>query len=52
MSMHEKCIKNVNLRKHSDIMNLGLQLVQRVKDLHKLGFLHLDIKPSNIMVDK
>ena len=43
---------NVNIRKKSDIMNLGIQLVQRIMDMHKLGFLHLDIKPSNIMVDK
>lgn len=33
-------------------MNLGIQLIKRVKDLHKLGFVHLDIKPSNIMADK
>ena len=33
-------------------MNLGIQLLERVKELHELGFVHLDIKPSNIMADK
>lgn len=51
MTMHSKCIKNFKLKKMSDVYNLGIQLIQRCKDLHSLGFLHLDIKPSNIMVD-
>lgn len=32
-------------------MNLGIQLIHRVRELHNLGFVHLDIKPSNIMAD-
>lgn len=36
----------------SEIMNLGIQLLERVRELHNLGFVHLDIKPSNIMADK
>lgn len=52
MSLHEKNIKAINLKKKSEIMNLGIQLVNRVRELHKLGYVHLDVKPSNIMADK
>lgn len=50
--MHQICIKNMKMRKQSDIYNLGIQMIYRIRDIHNLGFLHLDIKPSNIMVDK
>ena len=33
-------------------MNLGIQIIERVRELHNLGFIHLDIKPSNIMADR
>ena len=33
-------------------MNLGIQMLNRIRELHSLGYVHLDIKPSNIMADK
>lgn len=32
------------------IMSMGIQLVRAVRDLHTLGFIHLDIEPDNILV--
>jgi serine/threonine protein kinase len=29
---------------------IGMQLVDRLQDLHGIGFLHLDIKPDNILL--
>jgi len=52
MSLHQKCIKSIAYNKKSEIMNLGIQMVERIRELHNLGFLHLDIKPSNVMADK
>ena len=47
-----RVLKALTLGNKSEIMNLGIQLVNRVKELHSLGYAHLDIKPSNIMADK
>jgi casein kinase 1 len=32
------------------IVQLGLQITERIQTLHELGFLHLDIKPDNILL--
>ena len=31
---------------------VGSRIVEDLKELHKLGYLHLDIKPDNIMICK
>ena len=40
---------NKKLLKKSDILKLGIQLIKSIRQLHSLGFVHLDIKPDNIM---
>jgi serine/threonine protein kinase len=35
---------NRKLKKHT-IINIGIQLIDRVEKLHGLGFVHNDIKP-------
>jgi serine/threonine protein kinase len=37
------------LLKKSDILKLGIQLIKSIRQLHSLGFVHLDLKPDNIM---
>ncbi len=31
---------------------IGIQIYQRLRDLHSIGILHNDIKPNNILFDK
>ena len=33
-------------------VQIGIQLTKKLRDLHKLGYLHLDIKPDNILIGK
>jgi serine/threonine protein kinase len=32
------------------VAQIGIQLIDRLEVLHKLGFVHLDLKPDNICV--
>jgi serine/threonine protein kinase len=32
------------------IVQLGLQMTERIRKLHELGYLHMDIKPDNILL--
>ena len=41
---------NNKLLKKSDILKIGIQLIKSIRQLHSLGYVHLDIKPDNIMV--
>ena len=41
---------NNKLLKKSDVLKIGIQLVKSIRQLHSLGYVHLDIKPDNIMV--
>ena len=31
-------------------VQIGIQLIHRLRDMHQLGFLHLDLKPENILI--
>ncbi len=31
-------------------IQIGMQLIDRLKDLHTLGFVHMDLKPDNILL--
>ena len=31
-------------------IQIGIQLIDRLKDLHNFGYLHLDLKPDNILL--
>ena len=37
--------------KKIDILKLGIQLTKNIRELHEAGFVHLDIKPDNLMFD-
>ena len=34
-----------------DVLKLGIQLVKSIRQLHSLGYVHLDLKPDNMMFD-
>jgi serine/threonine protein kinase len=33
------------------IMSIGLQILDRLEDLHSLGYVHCDLKPENFLLD-
>ena len=33
-----------------DVLKIGIQMIKQVEQLHKLGYLHLDIKLDNILL--
>ncbi len=56
MEKYGSNIKSV-LRHHKTKMfgykttvQIGIQLLERLKDLHSIGYLHLDLKPDNILL--
>jgi serine/threonine protein kinase len=42
---------NHSFFKQIDVLKLGIVLFRNIERLHDLGYLHLDIKPDNIMVN-
>jgi serine/threonine protein kinase len=34
----------------SQILSIGIQLVERIRDLHSIGYIHGDVKPCNILI--
>ena len=38
------------LRK-ADVLKIGVQLLKAIQRLHSIGYLHLDIKPDNILIE-
>ena len=34
-----------------DILKIGVSLMKSVRKLHGIGFVHLDLKPDNMMFD-
>ena len=49
MTMESIFQLNKKMLKKSDILKLGIQLIKSIRQLHSLGYVHLDIKPDNIM---
>ncbi|GEM_PF-4897496 len=45
----DKNLRNANIR---EIMSRMLEVLRILSVVHKHGYLHLDIKPSNILIDK
>lgn len=48
-------IQRINREKYfneKDILMLGIQIIQQIGHLHKLGLIHRDIKPDNFVYDK
>ena len=44
-------IKRMNRHwKLEEVLNIGIQLVKQLERIHSAGFIHCDIKPSNITV--
>ena len=42
---HKKNFKKI------DILKLGIQMLKSIEPFHKLGYVHTDIKPNNILID-
>jgi serine/threonine protein kinase len=38
------------LRK-ADVLKIGVQLLKAIERLHDIGYLHLDIKPDNMLIE-
>lgn len=38
------------LRK-ADVLKIGIQLLKAIQRLHDIGYLHLDIKPDNMLIE-
>lgn len=38
------------LRK-ADVLKIGVQLLKAIERLHSIGYLHLDIKPDNMLIE-
>lgn len=41
--------KSWNKFSQACILQIGIQLIRAIRDLHKLGFVHCDLKPNNIL---
>lgn len=41
---------NESYLKQMDIMKLGIALIKNIQQLHGIGYLHLDLKPDNILM--
>jgi serine/threonine protein kinase len=44
-------LNNKNL-KQTDILKLGIQLIKNIQKLHEIGYLHTDIKPESLVLEK
>lgn len=42
-------VKNKNFSIKT-VVQIGLQLLERLETLHSMGYLHMDLKPDNILV--
>ena len=42
---------NKKYLKKSDLLKLGIQLIKSIRQLHSIGYVHLDIKVDNIMLN-
>ena len=49
MTLENIFSKNNQLLKKSEILKLGIQLMKSIRQLHSIGYVHLDIKTDNIM---
>ena len=49
MTLENIFSKNNQLLKKSEILKLGIQLIKSIRQLHSIGYVHLDIKTDNIM---
>lgn len=48
MKRLRKSRRSISLK---SVFDIGIQLIYAVQHIHEAGYLHLDIKPNNIMVD-
>jgi serine/threonine protein kinase len=43
---------NNKLLKQVDLIKLGILIIDKIEKLHRIGYLHLDIKPDNMVLDR
>jgi serine/threonine protein kinase len=44
-------VSNRQYLSQETIIMIGVQLYSRLRDLHRIGVIHNDIKPDNILMD-
>lgn len=52
MKCYSSSLKDFRKKSPKDLNLMIKQLLQGLRDIHKLGIVHADIKPTNILVDK
>lgn len=52
LSIHKLVELNKNQLQKIDVLKLGIQLLEKIEAFHNIGYVHLDIKPDNILLNR
>eukprot|EP01029_Cantina_marsupialis_P005967 TRINITY_DN1649_c0_g1_i1.p1 TRINITY_DN1649_c0_g1~~TRINITY_DN1649_c0_g1_i1.p1 ORF type:complete len:765 (+),score=193.33 TRINITY_DN1649_c0_g1_i1:151-2445(+) len=45
--LYNYCSRKISIR---SVLRIGMQLIERIQDLHEAGYVHRDIKPDNFLI--